>query len=109
MENTIMHNRDIIMFGLQPWDTEIGSNFKNMAVEIAKHNRILYVNRPLDRITHWKKRSDKITSTRLESIRKKKGALQKINRNHWVLNPSIMLESINWLPVGRIYSYLNKK
>lgn len=48
-------NRDIIVVGQQPWDVEIGSNCKNIAIEFAKHNRVLYVNSPLDRITKWRK------------------------------------------------------
>ncbi|HEY0176320.1 MAG TPA: glycosyltransferase family 1 protein, partial [Pedobacter sp.] len=47
----IITGRDIIVIGQQPWDTEIGSNCKNIALEFSKHNRVLYVNSPLDRIT----------------------------------------------------------
>lgn len=105
----MIQSRDIIMFGLQPWDIEIGSNFKNMAVEIARHNRVLYVNRPLDRITYWKKRADPKTQTRLESIRKGIQFIQQISFSHWVMNPAVMLESINWLPAGKIYDLLNRR
>ncbi len=97
------------MFGLQPWDIELGSNFKNMAAEMSKHNRVMYVNRPLDRITAWKKRSDKKTKARQASIKKGEGTLEDIQPNLWVLNPPVMLESINWLPPGGIYDYFNKQ
>lgn len=50
----MIRNRDIIVVGQQPWDVEIGSNCKNIATEFAKHNRVLYVNSPLDRITFFK-------------------------------------------------------
>jgi len=109
MENAIIHNRDIIMFGLQPWDTAIGSNFKNMAVEITKHNRVLYVNRPLDRITAWKQPSTDITKRRKESIKKGTGIIEQIQHNLWILDPAVLLESINWLPEGFFYNYLNKQ
>jgi hypothetical protein len=39
-----MNGMDIIVTGLQPWDVEIGSNCKNIAIEFAKNNRVLYVN-----------------------------------------------------------------
>jgi teichuronic acid biosynthesis glycosyltransferase TuaH len=109
MENAVTHNQDIIMFGLQPWDTPIGSNFKNMAVEMAKHNRILYVNRPLDRITAWKNPKASIIRTRKESIQKGIGVLEQVKNNLWVQNPATMLESINWMPPGFFYNYLNKR
>jgi teichuronic acid biosynthesis glycosyltransferase TuaH len=109
MAGTIIHNRDIIMFGLQPWDTTIGSNFKNMAAEISKHNRVLYVNRPLDRITAWKSPNISAIKARKDSIQKGIGALQEIQTNLWVQNPATMLESINWMPRGSFYNYLNKR
>lgn len=97
------------MFGLQPWDTPIGSNFKNMAIEIAKHNRVLYVNRPLDRITAWKQPSTSVTKRRKESIANKIGKLEEIQHNLWVLDPAVLLESINWLPEGFLYDHFNKR
>ena len=36
-----MRNKDIIIVGIQPWDIEIGSNCKNIALEFAKDNRTL--------------------------------------------------------------------
>jgi len=52
-----MKNRDIIVVGIQPWDIEIGSNCKNIALEFAKTNRVLYVNSPLDRISRYRHRN----------------------------------------------------
>ncbi len=104
-----MENRCVIMFGLQPWDIEIGSNFKNMAVEISRTNRVLYVNRPLDRINYYKNRSDKKVKARLESIRQNKNTLTQVKKNIWALNPRIILESINFLPPGFLYNFLNKR
>ncbi|MEO8109702.1 MAG: glycosyltransferase [Ginsengibacter sp.] len=104
-----MENRCVIMFGLQPWDIEIGSNFKNMAIEISRTNKVLYVNRPLDRINYYKNRSDKKVKARLESIRQNKNTLTEVKKNIWVLNPRIILESINFLPPGFLYNFLNKR
>ena len=36
--------RDIVIIGIQAWDIEIGSNCKNIALELSKTNRVLYVN-----------------------------------------------------------------
>lgn len=104
-----MKNRCVIMFGLQPWDIEIGSNFKNMALEISRTNIVLYVNRPLDRINYLKNRNDKKVKARLQSIRQNKNTLTEVSKNIWVLNPRIILESINFLRPGFLYNILNKK
>ncbi|MEX0596323.1 MAG: glycosyltransferase family 1 protein, partial [Candidatus Paceibacterota bacterium] len=109
MENELKVKRDIIMLGIQPWDIEIGCNFKNMALEIAKQHRVLYVNRPLDRITALKKKEDVKTINRLNSIKKGIGVLDEVSSNLWVFNPQIMLESINWMPAGFIYQFFNKR
>ena len=50
-------NRDIIVMGIQAWDIEIGSNCKNIALEMSKHNRVLYVNPPMDRIPRFRERN----------------------------------------------------
>jgi glycosyltransferase involved in cell wall biosynthesis len=109
METTIIKGRDFIIFGLQPWDITIGSNCKNIAAEIAKHNRVLYVNRPLDRLSKYKNRHNQQIKNRLESIKHGINSLAKISGNLWVLNPRLVLESINFLPPGRIYRFLNKR
>ena len=109
MEEKLVGYKDIIMFGTQPWDIEIGSNFKNMAIEIAEQYRVLYVNRPLDRITSLTKRSDITTINRKKSIRQNIGVLTEVRKKLWVFNPQTTIESINWLPPGRLYNYLNRR
>lgn len=109
MEASLIKNRDFIVFGLQPWDYPSGSNCKNIAEEISRFNRVLYVNRPLDRFSRIKHRKDPRTKNRLESIRQGKNQLTKMGSGLWVLNPPVMLESVNFLPRGMVYNYLNKR
>lgn len=104
-----IQGRDIIMIGIQPWDFEIGCNFKDMAFEIARHNRVLYVNRPLDRITSWRLPNDAKTQARKSSIEKGIKVLEEVEKNLWVFNPQVMLESINWMNDGTFYRYFNKR
>ncbi|MEO5501107.1 MAG: glycosyltransferase family 1 protein, partial [Ginsengibacter sp.] len=103
-----MKNKCVIMFGLQSWDIEIGSNFKNIARIISLHNRVLYVNRPLDSIRRVKHFRTEEVKERLESIRGKTTPIDEVEKNIWVLNPRIMLLSINNLLPGNIYNFLNK-
>jgi len=57
MSTTNQHT-SFVMMGLQPWDIEIGSNFKNMAEELSKQYPVLYINRALDRISAIRQRKD---------------------------------------------------
>ena len=41
--------KDFVFTGLQPWDIPIGSNARDIALEVSKHNRVLYVNTTLKR------------------------------------------------------------
>jgi teichuronic acid biosynthesis glycosyltransferase TuaH len=109
MENELTQSMDIIMVGIQPWDVEIGSNFKNMAIELSLQYRVLYVNKPLDRISTIVHRNDIKTINRLKSIRKNEGVLKEVRKNLFVYNPQVVLESINWMPPGRLYTFFNKR
>lgn len=103
-----MENLDIIIVGQQGWDTKIGSNCKDIAVEFSANNRVLYVNPSLDRITKFRNGKDKEVVEKLEVISGRRSGLEKINKRLYILNCDCLLESINWLPPGRIYNYLNK-
>ncbi len=101
MKHNFIHNKDIILFSFQPWDLEIGFNFKEMAYELARNNRVLFVSRVPDRNSLLRKKKDK-------SVSKQKLELTEIQKNLWVYNPNIVLESINWISVNWVYDFLNK-
>src|SRR5688500_4200838 len=100
MERQTIKHRDIILFGFQSWDTNIGSNFKDMALELSKHNRVLYVNRALDRSFVMKNKHLPEVKTRKEVVTTGKGELTQVAPNLWVQHPRTILESINWIPVA---------
>lgn len=103
-----IEGRDIIVVGQQPWDTEIGSNCKNIALEFSKKNRVLYVNSPLDRITLWRNKKDPRTGRRLNIIKGRENGLIPIQHNIWNFYPDCMVESINWISSTKIFSFFNK-
>ena len=49
MEHRFIKGKDIVLFSFQPWESEIGFNFKDMAYELARYNRVLFINRADDR------------------------------------------------------------
>jgi teichuronic acid biosynthesis glycosyltransferase TuaH len=109
MEKIEIVGRDFIVFGLQPWDIPIGSNCKNIAEVFAENNRVLYVNRPLDRISYHRPGKDVQTINRIAAIKNRTNVLTEVKKNLWVFNPGKILESVNVLPPGIIYNFFNKK
>lgn len=103
-----MKGKDFIITGLQSWDIPIGSNAIDIAKQIAKDNRVLYVNSPLDMMTIYKKKPTADTSHRFDVWKKKKDPLRKINDNLWVLDFPFYVWSINGLPDGPLFDVLNK-
>jgi len=101
--------RDIIIIGIQPWDIEIGSNCKNIAEEMSKTNRVLYVNSPLDRNTKKNQASEERIKRRIRISKKEEDDLVQLNKNMWNLFPRQQIESINWLPDGKLYDFINKR
>ncbi len=105
----MIQNRDFIVIGIQAWDIDIGSNCKNIATEIARHNRVLYVNPPLDRFTIWRGRNEPKIRKRIDIQQGKQADLIKIEENLWNLNPIGVVESINNIGIQWLYDLLNKR
>src|SRR5690606_6001041 len=104
-----MINKDIIIVGQQAWDTDIGSNCKNIALEMSKNNRVLYVNSPLDRITLLRNKIDPKVKKRVNIIRKKEDGLVQIKENLWNYYPDCLVESINWIDNQFLFKEFNKR
>ena len=45
----MIEGKKFIFTGLQPWDISIGSNAKDIALEVSRYNKVLYINTPLDK------------------------------------------------------------
>ena len=104
----MIKNRDIVMVGLAALDSRIGSNVINLAEVFSRHNRVLYVNYPLDRLTRFRERKDAIIQKRVKIIKGDLPNLEQINENMWSFYPRTMLESINQLPFNGLFDFINK-
>ncbi len=104
----MIKGRDIVVVGLAAMDSRIGSNVINLSYEFAKHNRVLYVNYPLDRFTLWRERKDPLVIKRREIMKGKKPKLVEVADNFWNLYPNTVLESISQLKVDWLFDVLNK-
>ncbi|MEM8845904.1 MAG: glycosyltransferase [Bacteroidota bacterium] len=105
----MIKDRDIVVVGIQAWDIEIGSNCKNIALEFAKHNRVLYVNPPLDRATLKRERDSERIQKRLRIKNGEENGLVEVADNLWNLYPESMTESINWIPFHGLFKILNRR
>lgn len=103
-----MMNKDIIIVGQQAWDTDIGSNCKNIALEMSKYNRVLYVNSPLDRITLLRNKLDPRVKMRVNVIHDRQEGLIQIKQNLWNYYPDCLVESINWINSQFLFQEFNK-
>lgn len=105
----MIKNKDIIIISIQAWDIEIGSNCKNIALEFAKNNRVLYVNPPLDRITRIRQKNLKKVQKRIRISKGLDPDLKKIGPNLWNLQPKNLIESINWIKLHSLFNVFNKR
>jgi teichuronic acid biosynthesis glycosyltransferase TuaH len=103
MVHRFIKNRDIVLFSFQPWNSDIAFNFKDMAYELARNNRVLFIDRARDR------------NTVLKNILSGRGYghyvgqnLEKIQDNFWVLHPESLLESGNWSPNYTLFDFFNR-
>lgn len=102
-------NIPFVFIGLQSWFLEIGSNARNMAIELSKTHPVLFVNPALDRITLLRKPATASFQKHYEILKNKESLLQEVGPNLWVYSPNVIMESINWLKVESLHDYLNKK
>lgn len=103
-----LKGENIVIVGLQAWYTDIGSNCKNIALELAKDNKVLYINMPLDRRTIIEWKNDPNIQFHLDIAKNKKENLFQIQPNLWNYYPTEILESVRWIPSTFLFSIFNK-
>ncbi|KAA8482797.1 glycosyltransferase involved in cell wall biosynthesis [Arcticibacter tournemirensis] len=103
---------NFVFVSLQRIHTDRESTSTSLAKELSKQHKVLYVNPPVDRRTLLLNENDQYTLDHIAAIRNKTAGLSRTADNLWVLNPSRVIESINWIPGNLIFSlfnYLNNK
>jgi teichuronic acid biosynthesis glycosyltransferase TuaH len=103
MSYRFIKNRDIILFSFQQWNADIAFNFKDMAYELARYNRVLFINRARDRNTALKNMFSGKTPTVTT-----RGNPEHIQDNIWVLHPESLLESGTWSPTYKLFDFFNR-
>ena len=103
MSHRFIKDRDIVLFSFQAWNSDIAFNFKDMAYELARFNRVLFIDRALDRNTVLK---NMFLGKSLRALKPEN--LEQIQENFWVLHPNTLLESGNWSPNFKLFDFFNR-
>jgi glycosyltransferase involved in cell wall biosynthesis len=103
-----MRNRDFIIISLNPWHTPLSSTSKHVARELAKQNRVLYVNPPLDRKTLISRGHDPALQKHRAVVKGSEESLVRLGDQFWNFYPPVVLESVNWIPNTRVFSWFNR-
>ena len=93
-----MEHPDFVLVCQQRWDLALGTNARNLARELARHHRVLYVNRPPDVGP---------LLAGLRPLRRPVETLTQPEPNLWVLNPTCLALPINWLRSRKLFARLN--
>lgn len=104
----MIRNRDIIVIGIQAWDIEIGSNCKNIAAEFARHNRVLYVNPPVDVTSLFRERKTEKMKKRARVRKGEEEGLLQLDKNLWNLYPDNVMFSVNFIGNKALFDTLNR-
>jgi glycosyltransferase involved in cell wall biosynthesis len=108
MDHRFIRNRDIVLFSFQAWESEIGFNFKDMAYELARYNRVLFINRAADRNSVMRAAFRGRSPKKRHYGAEEKDSLQEVQHHLWLLNPRATLESINWSPSYTLFGWINR-
>ena len=101
----MVKNRNFVVTCLQHWDVELGCNAIDIAIEISKNNRVLFLNTPIDYLSYLK--GDPI-KYRQQVIHREKPPLRQINDNLWLLDCPFKALPLNKLKINSIFDWANK-
>jgi glycosyltransferase involved in cell wall biosynthesis len=102
----VLKNKDIVVVGLQPWYFPMGCNAKDIALLLAEHNRVMYVNIPVKRKIFLTNSDPKFTP-HIDALKKKQELIRPIGPNIWEFYPDCVIDSANWLPFTGLFQIVN--
>lgn len=103
-----MKGKDFVFTSLQSWDTSIGSTVREIATEVSKNNRVLFLNSPLDLLTYLGKEDKPETILRRKVVKEGTHLLRKIKDNLWLLDFPFTVLPIQFLPDGPLFDWANR-
>ena len=98
-----------IVIAQQEWELNLGSNARNLAVELSKKNVVLYVNPAIDVKSIIKQIKTVHGRKRLKLALGLKENTLKVSDTLWVHTPQTISFSINWLKKINLYNFLSER
>lgn len=99
---------NFVFVSLQRINTDRESTSTSLAKELARNHKVLYVNPPIDRRTLLSGSYDQYTAAHIDSIKRKRENLTVYSENLSILNPSSIIESVNWIPFTSVFLFFMK-
>ncbi|TSA24095.1 MAG: glycosyltransferase family 1 protein [Bacteroidetes bacterium] len=106
-EQPISPDCDIVITGLQSWYMSMGGNAVNLAKELSKHHRVLYVNYAVDRLALLLNHSTLAVKKYKESKANPYATIEQVSDNLWVYTPDVVMESVGRIKPRWIFNRLN--
>ncbi len=97
-----------VLIAQQSWALNLGSNARNIAVELSHTHKVMYVNPALDINTLVKNLNKAKGWQRLQLALGIKQNTQQVAPNLWVHTPATIGISINWLNNVKLFNTINR-
>ncbi|MFH1297957.1 MAG: glycosyltransferase [Bacteroidota bacterium] len=98
---------DVVITGLQSWYMSMGGNAVNMAKELSKQHRVLYVNYAVDRISLLFQRQSIAVKKYKESRANPSSQIEQISETLWVYTPDVVMESVGRIKPRWLFDRVN--
>lgn len=105
----LKNNYDIIFLALPRWDSKYSSTSLSLAKELAKNNRVFYIDNPFTIVDFFRLFRSKYIQRRLKSLIWGRDKIHKpySHLNFYAITPHPIIP-INFLPAGFVYKLLAK-
>lgn len=102
-------SKPYIIIAQQEWALDLGSNARNLAMEISKDRPVLYINPAMDIKSVFRQIKTPHGQLRFRKALSFKNNTIKVSENLWIHTPSTLFYSINWIKNIYIYNFFNKR
>ncbi|MFT4022427.1 MAG: glycosyltransferase [Flavihumibacter sp.] len=96
-----------IFISSKAWYSSLGGTAKSLARELGKTYKTYYINYPLDRISVWRQKTEETAAHHIQQVKAGK-QLQQVEKGLFQYYPSVVLESVNWLPATSLFNVFNR-
>lgn len=93
----MIKDKNFIITGIDPWEKKSGNSGRHIAFELARFNRVLYVNPPMDRSTAMQRKNEPEIHKRISVINGQYAPLEHVRQNLWNLYPVHYTETFDWI------------